>query len=219
MDVGADFLVIGSGIAGLRAAVSLADAGTVVILTKADPSESNTGYAQGGIAAAVGPDDSPGLHAGDTMKAGDGLCDEEAVRLLVGDGARDVRELLEWGAAFDREPNGDPALGREGAHSVRRVLHARDATGREIARVLWNRVAGHPRIRVLDDALATELVTRDERCTGAAFVNASGERQVVEAEATLPATGGEGGGFRARRPAPPLPPAMESRWHFAPERR
>jgi L-aspartate oxidase len=137
VDLRGDFVIIGSGIAGLRAAIALAAAGDVVILTKAGPAESNTGYAQGGIAAAVGPDDSPELHADDTMKAGDGLCDPDAVRLLVTDGPRYVRELLEWGAAFDRDAAGQSALGREGAHSVRRVLHAHDATGREIARVLW----------------------------------------------------------------------------------
>ena len=196
MDVRGDFVIIGSGIAGLRAAISLADAGDVVILTKADPSESNTGYAQGGIAAAVGPDDSPELHAADTMNAGDDLSDEDAVRLLVTDGPRYVGELIEWGAAFDRDENGAPALGREGAHTVRRVLHARDATGREIARVLWNRVAANPRIRVLDDALATEVVVRDGRCVGAAFLDSSSARHVVEARATLLATGGAGQVFR-----------------------
>jgi L-aspartate oxidase len=218
VDLRGDFVIIGSGIAGLRAAVSLADAGTVVILTKADPSESNTGYAQGGIAAAVGPDDSPELHAQDTMKAGDGLCDEEAVRLLVGDGARYVGELLEWGAAFDREPDGKPSLGREGAHSVRRVLHARDATGREIARVLWNRVAGNPRIRVLDDALATELVTNEGRCTGAGLSTraASGKWSRRTRRSLLPA---ERGRSFERRPIQRLPPATGSPWRFAPARR
>jgi L-aspartate oxidase len=191
-----DFVIIGSGIAGLRAAVSLADAGDVVILTKADPSESNTGYAQGGIAAAVGADDSPDLHADDTMTAGDGLCDEQAVRLLVGEGAQYVRELIAWGAAFDRQPGGAPALGREGAHSVRRVLHARDATGREIARVLACRVADRRRIRVLEGALATELVVNDGTCVGVAFADASGERHVIDARATLLATGGAGQVFR-----------------------
>ncbi len=196
MDVRGDFVIIGSGIAGLRAALSLATAGDVVILTKADPSESNTGYAQGGIAAAVGPDDSPELHADDTMKAGDGLCDAEAVRLLVSDGPRYVRELLEWGAAFDRDAQGEPARGREGAPSVRRVRHARDATGREIARVLWQRVAANTRIRVLDDALATELVVADGMCIGAGFVDSTGERRIVHARATLLATGGAGQVFR-----------------------
>src|SRR5919107_266956 len=106
MDVGADFLVVGSGIAGLRAALSLADAGRVVILTKADPRESNTGYAQGGIAVAFGPDDSPELHARDTIAAGDGLCVESAVDVLVREGPRYVHELLEWGAGFDRVATG-----------------------------------------------------------------------------------------------------------------
>ena len=196
MSVSGDFLVIGSGIAGLRAALSLAGAGDVIVLTKAEPSESNTGYAQGGIAAALGPDDSPELHAQDTLAAGDGLCDEEAVRLLVDDGPRYVRELLEWGAAFDRDAEGRPSLGREGAHSVRRVLHARDATGREIARILWERVAAHPRIRVLDDALATDLVVAGAACTGAVFLDAAGTKRVAEAGATLLATGGAGQVFR-----------------------
>ena len=196
MDVRGDFVIIGSGIAGLRAAVSLAEVGDVIVLTKADPSESNTGYAQGGIAAAVGPDDSPELHAEDTMRAGDGLCDPHALRLLVTDGPRYVRELLEWGAAFDRDANGEPALGREAAHSVRRVLHARDATGREIARVLWSRVASNHRVRVLDDALATDVVVKDGRCVGATFIDNAGASQVVEARATLLATGGAGQVFR-----------------------
>src|SRR5687768_4890722 len=158
MDVGADFLVIGSGIAGLRAAISLADAGDVVVLTKADPRESNTGYAQGGIAAAVGEDDSPDLHARDTIAAGDGLCLEPAVDVLVREGPRYVHELLEWGAAFDREGDNRPALGREAAHSVRRVLHAKDATGREIGRVLWQKVSAHRRVRVHEQAQAMALL-------------------------------------------------------------
>jgi L-aspartate oxidase len=196
VNVTGDFLVIGSGIAGLRATITLAEAGNVIVLTKAEPAESNTGYAQGGIAAAIGRDDSPDLHARDTLAAGDGLCDSEAVRLLVTDGPQYVRELLDWGAAFDREPDGAPSLAREGAHSVRRVLHARDTTGREIARVLWERVAAHPRVRVLDDAQATDLIVRNGTCVGAAFVDGSGNRRVGEASATLLATGGAGQVFR-----------------------
>ena len=196
MPVGGDFLVIGSGIAGLRAAISLADAGRVVILTKADPRESNTGYAQGGIAAAVGPGDSPELHASDTIGAGDGLCVPEAVRALTEEGPRYVGELIEWGAAFDRAPDGHPALAREAAHSVRRVLHAHDATGREIARVLWEKVAAHPRVTVYDDALVMSLVTRDRECTGATFVGRDGAMQQVDAQRTLIATGGAGQVFR-----------------------
>lgn len=195
MSIGGDFLVIGSGIAGLRAALSLAEDGRVIILTKADPRESNTGYAQGGIAAAMGPDDSPALHASDTMAAGDGLCVPDAVRVLTEEGPQYVRELIEWGARFDRDADGRPALGREAAHSVRRVLHARDATGREIGRVLWEKVAAHPRVTVCDDALAMSLEVRGRACIGARFVGRDGPQQ-VEAERTLIATGGAGQVFR-----------------------
>jgi L-aspartate oxidase len=191
-----DFLVIGSGIAGLRAAISLAETGGVVILTKADPRESNTGYAQGGIAAAIGDDDSPSLHAKDTMAAGDGLCVEAAVHVLTHEGPRYVRELIEWGAAFDEDAGGRPALGREAAHSVRRVLHARDATGREIGRLLWKKVAAHPNVRVHDDALAMSVVTRNGVCEGATFVDRGGTVQQATAERTLVATGGAGQVFR-----------------------
>src|SRR5262252_2093661 len=103
VSVRGDFLVIGSGVAGLRAALSLAEAGDVIVLTKADPRESNTGYAQGGIAAALGPDDSPALHAQDTIAAGDGLCLPEAVGVLVREGPHYVQELIGWGARFDRD--------------------------------------------------------------------------------------------------------------------
>ena len=103
MDLRGDFLIIGSGVAGLRAAISLAEVGDVVVLTKADPAESNTGYAQGGIAAAIGPGDSPALHARDTIEAGDGLSNEAAVEILVRDGVRYVEELCDWGVAFDRD--------------------------------------------------------------------------------------------------------------------
>jgi L-aspartate oxidase len=190
-----DFLIIGSGIAGLRAAADLALAGDVLVLTKADPTESNTGYAQGGIAAAVGPDDSPAQHAADTIAAGDGLCDEPAVRVLVEDGVRYVKELIEWGARFARDASGALALGREGAHGRRRVLHAADATGREIGRALWQRVADQSRVRVERNARATGLIVRDGRCIGARFENDEGVHE-VHAAAVLLATGGAGQVFR-----------------------
>ena len=196
MTVRGDFLVIGSGIAGLRATIALAEAGRVIVLTKADPRESNTGYAQGGIAAAMGDDDTPALHAKDTMAAGDGLCVAGAVDVLTREGPRYVRELMEWGAAFDRDGDGRPALGREAAHSVRRVLHARDATGREIGRVLWEKVAADARVTVFEDALAMSLVARDCVCYGATFIDRDGTVQRVEAERTLVATGGAGQVFR-----------------------
>ena len=190
-----DFLIIGSGIAGLRAAIDLALAGDVLILTKADPSESNTGYAQGGIAAAVGPGDTPEQHAIDTLAAGDGLCLEDAVRVLVGDGVRYVHELVGWGARFDRDSHGALSLGREGAHGRRRVLHAADATGRELGRTLWERVAEHARVTVERNARVHEVIVRDGRCLGARYF--IGDRiEEVHAGAVLLATGGAGQVFQ-----------------------
>jgi L-aspartate oxidase len=196
VDLQGDFLIVGSGIAALRAAVELAEAGDVVILTKAGSSEGNTGYAQGGIAAAVGSGDSPELHAKDTLAAGDGLCDERAVRVLCEEGARDVRDLLAWGAAFDRGAKGELALAREAAHSVRRVLHARDATGREIGRVLWAKASAHPRVHAQEHALVTDLLMRDGRCIGVRFLTPAGEESRAFAPVTLLATGGAGQVFR-----------------------
>ena len=190
-----DFLIIGSGIAGLRAAADLALAGGVVVLTKADPTESNTGYAQGGIAAAVGDGDTPAAHAVDTVNAGDGLCVEAAVDVLVSDGVRYVNELIEWGARFDRDRSGVISLGREGAHGRRRVLHAADATGREIGRTLWERVAEQPRVRVERNARVHELLVDGGRCIGARYENESGVHD-VQAGAVLLATGGAGQVFR-----------------------
>ncbi len=193
-----DFLVIGSGIAGLRAAVDLAAEGEVLLLTKADPTESNTGHAQGGIAAAMGPDDHPDLHYADTLAAGDGLCADAAVRVLVDEGPRYVRELIDWGARFDRDAQGNIALAREAAHSVRRVLHAVDATGREIGRALWERARTLRRLQVMTHAQAVTLVVRGGHCGGARFVLSGGDgasvasAEEVEAGAVLLATGGAG---------------------------
>jgi len=195
--VSADFLIVGSGIAGLRAAVELAAHGRVPVLTKADPGAGSTGYAQGGIAAAVGPDDSVQLHAADTMAAGDGLCDAYAVETLVSEGPRDVQALIDWGAAFDRRPDGTLDLAREGAHSVRRVLHAHDATGREIARVLGSRLKGLATVDVHDHAIATQAIVENGVVVGVRFLDV--RRGVVveaRASATLIATGGAGQVFR-----------------------
>jgi L-aspartate oxidase len=192
----ADFVVIGGGIAGLRALADLVGTGEILLLTKAGPAESNTGYAQGGIAAAVGPDDTPARHRADTLAAGAGLCDEDAVDVLVTEGPRYVRELLEWGVAFDRDEHGRPALAREGAHSVRRVLHVKDATGREIARTLWRRAERAPGLRALHDATATGLVIEGGECRGVRFLDASGRPGVAQGRAVLLATGGAGRIFR-----------------------
>jgi L-aspartate oxidase len=196
VDLRADYLIIGSGIAGLRAAAELNAGGDVLILTKADPDEGNTGHAQGGIAAAVGPGDSPDLHAADTLAAGDGLCDERAVRALVEDGPRFVRELIDWGVQFDRGPDGQPALAIEGAHSVRRVLHARDATGREIGGVLYRRMSALPRVRTHAHARVVDLVVEGGRCRGVRFLTDDGSLRVAGAKAVLLATGGAGHIYR-----------------------
>ena len=196
MDLGADYIIVGSGIAGLRAVAELSPAGDVLILTKAEPDEGNTGHAQGGIAAAVGPGDSPDLHARDTLAAGDGLCDERAVRALVEDGPRFVRELMDWGARFDRGPDGQLALAIEGAHSVRRVLHARDATGREIGSVLYKRMAALPRVRAHAHARVVDLLIEQGRCIGVRYLADDGTIGSAKATAVLLATGGAGHVYR-----------------------
>ena len=194
--ISTDFLIVGSGIAGLRAAIGLASAGRVLVLTKADPRESNTGYAQGGIAAAIGVDDSPSLHAADTIRAGDGLCDHDAVRVLVTEGQQYVLELIDWGVRFDLDDSGHPALGLEAAHSVRRILHAGDSTGREIGRTLWQRAISFASIETINHALVTDLVVGDGRVQGARFFDDRGRRREVSARSTLVATGGAGQVFR-----------------------
>jgi L-aspartate oxidase len=192
LELRADFLIIGSGIAALRAAPEVAGHGDVLILTKAEPGEGNTGHAQGGIAAAVGPGDTAELHASDTLAAGDGLCDEQAVRVLVEEGPRFVRELMAWGVRFDRVPGGEPALAMEGAHSARRVLHAHDATGREIGRVLWSHASRLDGVATHDHARVVDLVIEDGRCVGARFLASDGSLGEARARCVLLATGGAG---------------------------
>jgi len=187
-----DFVIVGGGVAGLRAAIGLAPHGRVLVLTKAAPAESNTGYAQGGIAAAMGDDDNPALHASDTIRAGDGLCDEAAVRVLVENGPAYVRELIGWGAKFDMDAQGKLALGREAAHSVRRVLHSGDATGREIGRVLWDRVRALKSVDTIDHALVTEVIVDAGLACGVRYFDADGRGHEVRSRATLLATGGAG---------------------------
>ncbi|MGQ9658475.1 MAG: FAD-dependent oxidoreductase, partial [Fimbriimonadales bacterium] len=153
-----DFLVLGSGIAGLTFALNAAPHGTVAILTKKQRSESNTNYAQGGIATAVGADDSWELHLHDTLIAGAGLCERDAVEVLVREGPRLIRWLIELGAQFDRNPDGSLALGREGGHSRNRILHAADHTGYEIERTLLIAARKTPPITVLEHYQALDLI-------------------------------------------------------------
>ena len=180
----------------MRAAAELSGAGDILILTKAEPEEGNTGYAQGGIAAAIAPDDSCELHLADTLAAGDGLCDPGAVDVLVREGPQYVRELIAWGVQFDRGADGEPALAIEGAHSARRVLHARDATGREIGRVLWHRASTLPGVRAHAHARVVDLIVEAGECRGACFIGPDGLLQEARADRVLLATGGAGQVYR-----------------------
>src|SRR5438876_2913426 len=160
-----DFLILGSGIAGLTFALKVAPHGRVAIITKKNRAESNTNYAQGGIAAVTSKEDSFELHVRDTLQAGAGLCKEEVVRTIVQEGPERIAELIELGMKFsEREvpgPNGarELDLGREGGHSKRRILHAKDVTGREIERALLAAVAQRPNIRIFENHLAIDLIT------------------------------------------------------------
>ena len=199
----ADFLVLGSGIAGLRAALALARHGEVLVVTKDQPTESNTGYAQGGVAVAMAADDETELHLDDTLKAGAGLVSEAAARVLVEEGPQRIRELAAWGARFDRE-GGRLHFTREGAHSRNRVLHALgDATGWEMVRALLERTRRTPSIRVRSFACSIDLVVEDGRVVGCRFLDEDRAQTEVLARATLLATGGAGQVF-AETTNPPV---------------
>ena len=192
-----DFLVVGAGVAGLRAAIELAPAGRVLIVAKDSLRESSSEYAQGGIATALGEDDAVELHERDTIVAGDGLCDPAAVRTLVGEGPRAIEQLLEWGAEFDRE-DGKLVFAREGAHSRSRVLHAHgDSTGSEIARALYHQVAGLPNVEFHSFAAITDLLLSDGIVSGAVACDRSRKCAIhIHASAVLMATGGLGRLYR-----------------------
>src|SRR6516225_7545753 len=153
-----DFLVIGAGVAGLRAAIELASAGTVLVIAKDALRESSSEYAQGGIAVALSDEDEVELHEQDTIYAGDGLCNREAVRTLVEEGPAAIQELIAWGAEFDREGT-ELAFTREGAHSRDRILHAHgDSTGREIARALYRKAASLARVEFRTYSAVVDLL-------------------------------------------------------------
>jgi len=187
-----DFIVVGAGIAGLRASVELASAGRVLCLAKQEVTESNTQYAQGGIAAALSDEDEVRLHLEDTLKAGDGLCNEEAARVLVEEGPPRIEELIEWGTEFDRA-GAKIAFTREGAHSRSRVLHAHgDSTGREIGRALYLKAAAQKNISFYEFEFTTDLLLRDGRAAGVRVLDQSGQSHDTYASAVLLATGGLG---------------------------
>ncbi len=193
-----DFLVIGAGVAGLRAAIELAPAGQVLVLAKSDWKESSSEYAQGGIAVALSDDDEVELHEQDTLVAGDGLCNQAAVHTLVEEAPAAIEELIAWGAEFDREGS-KLMFGREGAHSRNRILHAHgDSTGREILRSLWHKASTFPTIRVLSFTAITELLLREREVVGAvAFDGWAGQAVSISAKSVLLATGGLGRVYQA----------------------
>jgi len=200
-----DVLVIGSGIAGLTFALKLADGSEsrrIVVVTKKDRAASNTNYAQGGIAAVLAADDAPELHVRDTLVSGAGLCHAAAVEQLVREGPERVRELVEWGAAFSRGEGGELELGREGGHSRRRIVHLGDYTGREVERALLAALAARPRVRLLEDHLALDLLLANPRTPSARVAGAlvldreTGAITEFRARAVLLASGGLGCVYR-----------------------
>ena len=199
-----DFLIIGSGVAGLSYALRVAEHGTVAIITKKETAESNTNYAQGGIAAVMAPEDSYESHIRDTLEAGAGLCDREIVEIVVKEGPDRVRELMRLGADFTTR-NGQLHLGREGGHSADRIVHAADTTGREIERALLTQVREHSNIQVFEYHFAVELVTEhhlgqhvsrlrpDIHCFGAYVYDVKADvMKTFLAKSTLLASGGSG---------------------------
>jgi L-aspartate oxidase len=193
----ADYAVVGSGIAGLRAAIELSAAGSVLVLAKSNLSDSATAWAQGGIAVALSDEDEIGLHEQDTINAGDGLCRPEAVALLVEEGPKYITQLIEWGTEFDRAGT-KLAFTREAAHSRSRILHAHgDSTGREISRALLARAHSIPHLHLRAHAFTTDLIVERNQVTGLHFIDETdGTLHELRAGAMLLATGGLGQIYR-----------------------
>jgi len=200
-----DFLVIGSGIAGLSYALKVADYGTVVILTKTNIDETTTRYAQGGIASVTYEPDSFEKHIKDTVSAGDGLCNENIVRKVVTEAPGQIKELIKWGSQFDKDKKGDYDLAKEGGHSEHRILHHKDNTGFEIQRALTEKAISHPNIKVFKNYFTLDLITqhhlgkkvtrqvKEIECYGVYALNVkTNEIDTFLARKTLMATGGIG---------------------------
>jgi L-aspartate oxidase len=199
-----DFVVIGSGVAGLSLSLKLAEHGSVAIVTKRRAIDSNTAWAQGGVACVTSAEDSFDLHIADTLTAGAGLCDQEAVRTIISEGPLAVRELMRIGVQFDERTLEDGQreldLGREGGHSKRRVLHYHDTTGREIEQRLLDAVTKEPNIRILDNHMGVDLITTgrlgyttEDRVIGVYVLNeASGDVETIRSDRVILATGGCG---------------------------
>ncbi len=200
-----DFLVIGSGLAGLSFALKVADKGKVLIVSKAGLEETNTRYAQGGIASVTYAPDDFEKHVNDTLIAGDGLCDERVVRMVVEEAPKQIEELIKWGTQFDVKKNGTFDLAKEGGHSEHRILHHKDNTGFEIQRALSERVRNHPNIQILEHHFAVEIITQhhlghlikryhsDIECYGAYVLQPETRKiMTILAKTTVMATGGAG---------------------------
>lgn len=200
-----DYLVIGSGIAGLSFALKAAEHGTVMLTSKASIEETNTVYAQGGIAAVTYEPDSFEKHINDTLICGDGLCNEEVVRMVVKEGPEQIKQLIHWGVKFDKKPTGQYDLAREGAHSEHRILHHKDNTGHEIQRALSQKVRQHKNIKIFENHFAVEIITQHHlgekvkrgtpniTCFGAYVLDLKSQKvSTFKAKCTVMATGGIG---------------------------
>lgn len=200
-----DFLVIGSGLGGISYSLKVADHGKVALVTKTSLEETNTRYAQGGIAAVTSEPDSYEKHVKDTLIAGDGLCNEEIVRMVVKEAPAQIRELIDWGTNFDKQSDGQYSLAREGGHSEHRILHHKDNTGEEIQRALSDKVRNHPNIDLYENHFAVDLITQhhkgqlvkrhltDIECYGAYVLDLENNNIIkFLSRATLLGTGGAG---------------------------
>lgn len=205
MAIRTDFLVIGSGIGGLSYALKISDFGDVVVVTKKEDSESNTNYAQGGIASVVSPEDSFEAHIDDTLKAGDGLCKPEVVKKVIKSGPKYIEELIKVGVNFTRDKNGGFDLGREGGHSKKRVVHVQDFTGRELENALLRAVKSKKNIQIYENHTAIDLITQrcikdynfdlkeKIKCFGAYILDIDKDKiETFTSKITLLATGGAG---------------------------
>ena len=204
-----DFLVIGSGIAGLTYALKVAKEGKVLIVSKAKADETSTKYAQGGIAGVWNSPDSFNKHINDTLIAGAGLCDENIVKMVVSEGTERIKELIQWGTSFDKEKDGSYSLGREGGHSENRIFHKKDATGKEIERALLKKAKNHKNIELIEEHFVINLITQhhlgekvirkreDIKCFGAYILNPKTNNIfTVLSKVTMIASGGAGNAYR-----------------------
>ena len=204
-----DFLVIGSGIAGLTYALKVAEVGKVLVVSKAKADETSTKYAQGGIAGVWNSPDSFKKHINDTIIAGAGLCNESIVNMVISEGTERIKELIKWGTSFDKDKDGDYSLGREGGHSENRIFHHKDATGKEIERALLKKVKKHKNIELIEEYFVIDLITqhhlgekvlrkrKDIKCYGAYILNSkTNEISTILSKITMIASGGAGNTYR-----------------------